>query len=363
LKVLHITNWYPNKFNKNEAKWINDHIKALSTKSDNEVIHFQISPGEEFKKFKYNKKNFRQILIKVPFEKWYFIEFIYFFFLFYLVVIKGYFKKFDIVNFHIAYPMLTYWHWIKKHVKIPIVITEHWSAYHYNFEVKKSLPRIQKIFQQNIPVITVSEALKNDIQNFSKSKFPSYIIPNVVNNEIFFPLHNSEREDFYFMISQWKKPKSPLVVMKAFLESKQPDKRKLIIGGYGPQWDEMVEFVVQNNAQSKIKLIGQLEQEDIAKNMQKCHAFLHPSNYETFSVVCAEAVSCGAYVIAPNVGGIPEVVGKQGLLLRDNNLNSWKKALEDAPSQFSIDIKDRFSPDKIGQEYCKILQRLVDEFK
>ncbi len=362
MKVLHITNWYPNQFNEKEATWIKNHIKALSTSCDNDVIHFQISSNEKFKIFRHYENRFRQILIKLPLEKWFFFEIIHFVFLFDLVI-KGTFKKYDIINFHIAYPMLTYWHWIKKWVKKPIVITEHWSAYHFNFGAKKQLPRIQKIFRQNIPVITVSEALAKDIQQFAKRKYPCYIVPNVVDEKVFFHINNQERNPFFFMVSQWKKPKTPLLVMQAFLESKYSDNFTLKIGGYGSLWDDMQNFVKEKNAEGKIELLGLLESRQIADSMQKCTAFLHPSDYETFSVVCAEAVASGAYVIAPKLGGIPEVVGRNGYLIKENELNQWKEAFHQIPNDFKSDYNGRFNSEQIGKKYLEVLQEVKENLE
>ena len=63
----------------------------------------------------------------------------------------------------------------------------------------------------------------------------------------------------------------------------------LKVGGYGPLWDEMNNYVQENNLHESIILLGKLSKSEIALEMNRASAFLHNSNYETFSVVCAES--------------------------------------------------------------------------
>jgi len=362
LNILHITNWYPNKIKQNEAIWIKKQIETLEMKNKNTVYHFNIIKSKNLQYYQDNQANLKQRIIGLPFQKWFLFEIIYGLWLAYQFLVKKIHKEYDVINFHIAYPILTYWHWIKKWVDKPIVITEHWSAYHYNFGVNKKLPRVEKIFQQKIPVITVSKALGQDIKSFAKTNFENYTIPNVVDEKVFNKEDAQKREPFLFMVSQWKSPKTPLVVMEAFLKSNAIANYTLEIGGYGPMWDEMQAYVIEQKAEDKIKLLGVLDSKQISNKMQRCAAFLHPSDYETFSVVCAEAVACGAFVIALEIGGIPEVVENNGLLIKENNHESWKRALRQIPNSFTSDYNRRFATEKVGEEYSRVLKSVIEDF-
>ncbi|WMN12185.1 glycosyltransferase [Marivirga salinae] len=365
LKILHITNWYPNHINEYEALWIQKHIKSLDNRCENFVIHFEILGENGFEVIKKKSNSLCQTIIKLPFGSWLIKELTYFLFVFYIFIVKRTHKKYDIINFHVAYPMLTFWHWIQRWVKKPVVITEHWSAYHFNFGTKKKLPRIRRIFQQNIPVISVSNALSNDIKQFAQSNFPTYVVHNIVDEKIFYPDKNFKKENYFFAVSQWKPPKNPLVVMDAFLSSSISDTYQLKIGGYGVLWNKMKNFVIENKAENKIILLEELTSHEIAYHMKKCKAFLHPSDYETFSVVCAEAVSCGAFVIAPNIGGLPEVIGSNGQLLDQWKKEDWMEALQRtsvSPPKSSKYINS-FGRKKIGLQYYKILMHISEEFR
>lgn len=366
MKVLHITNWFPNQDNPKEAPWIKNHIDSLPESIANHIIHFEIKPGNRFKRSTHRTPELQQTIIHIPFKTWFIIEMLYGLWLIYKLVILRTHHKYDIINVHIAYPLLTYWHWIKKLVKTPLVISEHWSAYHFNFNAKKELPRIQKIFQQNIPVITVSESLHSDLRNFSSSVFPGYVVPNIVNEELFHPDPSIERGNHFFMVSKWKWPKLPLIVFDAFKEFhiQHPD-FTLVVGGYGPDYGAMEEWIQENHMKGKIQLIGSLNSEEIAHHLKTCKAFLHCSEYETFSVVCAEAVCCHTPVIASKIGGIPEVVDtNEGILLDSFNVVNWSNTMEECISKtFAFKKKDQFSKKVVGNKYADILYNCTNAIK
>src|SRR5690606_1021876 len=127
--------------------------------------------------------------------------------------------------------------------------TEHWSAYHFNFNVKndRKLFRVKRIFSQQIPVIAVSRALIDDIQNFARrTDFRGYIVPNVVDTAVFrFRGIRCQESTSFFMVSQWKWPKDPFTIIHAFFAYEKKRKGILLrIAGYGDQEKEMMKLVM-----------------------------------------------------------------------------------------------------------------------
>lgn len=365
MKVLHITYWFPNLTNDKEALWIKKHIESLPNDAESTVLHFEIKFAKSFKWIRSKRSKLSQLILIIPFKIWAVIELMCAFWLFYQFAVKKVHKNHDVINFHIAYPMLTYWHWIKRYVNKPVVITEHWSAYHFRFNVKKELPRVERIFRQDIPVISVSQSLIDDIKKFAKADFTSYVVPNIVDKKVFFSDERIKRENYFFMVSQWKWPKKPLVILEAFKQFvvNSPG-YKLIIGGYGSQYDQMRDWVIENNIDEFVTFTGMLDEEEIATYLKKCSAFIHCSEYETFSVVCAEAVSCHTPVLASNVGGIPEVIGeREGILINSFNSEDWLQAMKSySGNQFKFQNNLKFDRDSVGKHYYQILNRCLDDF-
>jgi len=55
-----------------------------------------------------------------------------------------------------------------------------------------------------------------------------------------------------------------------------------------------------------------LLREKLAELYNEASVLIQPSRYESFGMTILEAMACEAVVIASNVGGLPEVIGKAG---------------------------------------------------
>ena len=362
MKVLHITNWYPSEYNPYEALWVKRHIDALRDSSEDvscKVWHFEVfkgRPGVKVSRFDSYTNN---LLLFLPILAWKLIELIHFVFLLWVLWRESVNKNYDLLNFHIAYPQMRYFHWISQWIRIPVVISEHWSAYHYHFNIPGSnkLSPIKQIFRHQIPVITVSEALGKDIKEFAAADFQNWILPNIVDPETFVKTRSSpdKSDPFFLMVSQWKYPKMPELAIKAFLFcANTNDQIQLKIVGYGPQI-ELMEKVAQ--AHDRIEFLGPKEPNEIADLMNKAIALIHPSGYETFSVVCAEAVMSKCPVIASRVGGVPEFVGEHNGVLVENSVENFLMAMEKClKSPPPMDKEIDFSKRTIGKKYFYYLQ-------
>ncbi len=309
--------------------------------------------------------------LSFPLDIWFLKEIMTSLLVLYTLFIKLKLRDYDVINFHIAYPMCTYLHLYQRFIKKPIVITEHWSAYHLNFGVKKDLKRIKRIFNNNVTWITVSEALKGDLKKFSGNRILNpFVIPNIVDSETF-TYSRREKGNYFFMVSCWKDPKNPFLILSVFkyFLKKNPG-IKLRIGGFGPQEKQIINYIEQKDLGKSVEYIGALKPKEIAEEMNKAMAFLHCSKYETFSVVCAEALSCGTPVIASAVGGVTEIVEESsGILVQDNTKADWIKALSsfinssDSYNSKSISEKTakRFSERKVGKNYMSVITDTLDQ--
>lgn len=370
LNILHITQWYPNHEKPYEAIWIKRLIESMPPDHQHSIYHLSVNTGKRFKMNKADGQVHRRVL-ELPTRRWMLIELVNFLLLAYYLVLRRIQSKHDVVNFHIAYPQLAFWPILKYFVGKPVVLSEHWSAYHYNFGVKKELPRIKRIFKQRLPLITVSESLREDIQRFAGLRVPeSYILPNVVDTAEFKKQPGSVVDNrSFFMLSQWKSPKRPDVIFKTFSELIQIERFRnhtLRVGGYGDQLDQMKAMVKSLNLEANIRFLGTLTPAEIVSEMNRSSAFLHCSDYETFSVVCAEAVSCGTPVIASAVGGIPEIVDERnGILVDSNTPAEWLVALRDFDhstfdrSSICGAANEQFCAEKVGLRYADIIKEIT----
>lgn len=379
LKILHITPWYPTKFNPKKALFIKENFDALNEYCKNYLFHFEINikkkkqDGESY----VISENEETVSLHFFFKIWRFIEIISFLKLIRVLFSRKIKKEYDIINLHIAYPLGVYIKFLELIFKKPIVISEHWTAYHYNFYVSKNskgLNRIKNIFKHKTPIIVVSKALADDISNFSNQNgIRFHILPNIIDTNIF----NCKNPTYptnptFFMLNMWSAIKQPFIGIDAFEQFllKNPG-AKLRIGGFGPIWAEIEQYVASKNLGNSIVLLGELTKNEIAKELDASSALLHTSKYETFSVISAESACCGVPVIALNLGGIPSFINSSnGYLHEDNSIKGWLNAMETFilnqhkfdKSGISLHATSQFSKSIIGKKYYKILKNEYRHF-
>lgn len=376
LSILHIVPWFPNSINNIEGVFIVEHIKALNNHCKNEVLH--VCFGEENKLENYVDEhdiNVTRITTKLLVNKWKIKELIA------TRKIAKYLKRnnhnYDVVNFHVAYPnavginQLT-----KKHPNLKFIITEHWTAYRMGFDLPKGhrgRTRIENIFNNDIPLFVVSNALGEDIRSFigdSKRKYS--VIPNVIDCKNFTYKPKKTNSNFIFSsINNWNPMKNPLVLIQAFnLLLKKYSNVRLILGGEGSLIPEMKDLIDELGINESIKLIGRLTKNEVVGTLHQSNVYCQSSNYETFSVICAEALITGTPVIATNIGGMKDFINeKNGVLVDDLSVNNWFLAMESkylnygSTNNESIakECESKFNSKAVGELYYSNIKQFLDE--
>lgn len=356
-----------------------EHFKSLNLYCENYLIHIDFVESKSFYSVRQNKLSSNEISYEIysSIRSWFLKELLISFFLIRIMKKHEMNKVYDAVNFHVAYPLLVHYSFIKKFIRIPILITEHWTAYQLNFNLPKStkkLNRIKQIFHRKIPLLSVSKALLRDIENFSGTKQSnSKVIPNVVDTDNFYYQFKEKRnEPVFFALNNWRRVKDPITLLKAFnkLVKIYPG-AKLVIGGYGEMWTEMQQFTIKHNLSESIDFLGKLLPDQIAKEMRGKTAFVHSSNVETFSVVVAEALCCGTPVIVTKLPCIEEYFSSEcGLLVENNDEDNWVEAMVYLieqrgmfdEEQLSNLFRQKFSQHTVGKQYYNFINGLVSEF-
>ena len=218
-------------------------------------------------------------------------------------------------------------------------------------------------------ITVASNNLRSHLQNIYKSNKKINVIPNFIDTTRFRRVSRKITKPRIIHISNFRKVKQPLIVVKIFTEvlKKHPEAELLMIGD-GPEKPLVEKYVKRHNIPN-VNLNGVVRrEEEIAKYLQMSHLLLLPSLYENFPLAALEAQACGVPVIASDVGGIPEVIidYKTGCLSKPkdirifaknaitllSNLNKWKQF-----SELSEINASRFDTNKIVKHYIGIYDR------
>ena len=162
MTILHIANWYPGPWDNIEGNFVRDQIAVFREELPAEVVVVQVrtKSGQSLRLTRPVLENgARGYILHAAVRpgskllEWLSTG------LLLIVLLRERAWRFQALHFHIAYPLLIhsrFWRWIFRK---PIVISEHWSAYHYNFHLpqgSRALNHMRWPFKQGNPVLVVS---------------------------------------------------------------------------------------------------------------------------------------------------------------------------------------------------------------
>ena len=143
---------------------------------------------------------------------------------------------------------------------------------------------------------------------------------------------------------------------------------RLTIIGDGPERAALEQQARALNLQDCVEFLGTLPQKELPRYYAECAVFVLPSIREGMGLVLAEALLCGAPVIAANSGGVTDIVkdGETGLLFRERD----PRALADAITTLLNDraraarlasngaawVRERYTRDRVAAQFVEIYQ-------
>ncbi|CAI6365237.1 unnamed protein product [Macrosiphum euphorbiae] len=115
-------------------------------------------------------------------------------------------------------------------------------------------------------------------------------------------------------------------------------KVQFIIGGDGPK-RELLEDIRNNlNIGEQVTLLGSLEHSQVCNVLNRGHIFLNTSLTEAYCMAIVEAASCGLKIVSTRVGGIPEVLPPELIILTEPNVPSILQGLYKAINQVNSEL-------------------------
>lgn len=105
---------------------------------------------------------------------------------------------------------------------------------------------------------------------------------------------------------------------------------KFIIGGDGPKRQLLSQTVCSHGLDDKVKLIGAVPPDEVRDILIQGDIFLNCSLTEAFCIALVEAASAGLLAVSTRVGGVPEVLPPDMLLLADPSPEGILRAMDEA---------------------------------
>ena len=268
--------------------------------------------------------------------------------------------------------------------RLPLVGTEHNSAFPLGYIRGGSLKRARWAFRNCACVMPVSESLKRAMVDCGvKARFQ--VVPNAVDVSLFHPAESptgpggpaagprAKRETRVLFVGSLlptgHKGLPTLLEALRSIKKRRPGLR-LDVVGTGPALDDSKRMAQDAGLGEMATFHGALPKPLIADMMRQSDIFTLPSRFETQSCVVIEALASGLPVVATAVGGVPELVTEaDGILVPRDDAAALAAALERMASQsaeydrpaIAGRAAGRFSFDAVGGQLVRIYEAALAE--
>ena len=257
--------------------------------------------------------------------------------------------------------------------KIPVVLSEHSSAYARK-RLKSSRIPIIRFFMNRIDLIMpVCDALGQHIRNYGINR-PMLTVQNVADIDIFYPALPGEQVTSptreITLIARLSEEKAVHLAIQSLARLRQRGiSLYLHIAGDGPERGHLESLVDDLGLSAWIHFHGSLPKIELAKILRRSSAFVLSSLWESQPVVILEALACGLPIVAPAIGGIPEIISSEyGLLFQPGDVEDMTDKLATMINKlptfnaqtihkFAV---DNFSPTVVSETLTHIYQQVIN---
>lgn len=178
--------------------------------------------------------------------------------------------------------------------------------------------KLHSIYEKFNYIVSPSEFMKKCLLNGGVKNQNIEVIHNFSNAT---NCNNEINGDYIFYFGRISKEKGIFNLIGAV---KKCDEVKLLIAGTGPEEEKIKKYIKENKMESRVVLLGYLNQDEIRERIEKCRFVVIPSIwYENCPYSIIETLEIGKPIIASEIGGIPEIVEneKNGLLYRYDSVD------------------------------------------
>ena len=174
-------------------------------------------------------------------------------------------------------------------------------------------------------------------------------------------------DDYILYVGTLKPSKNIEGLIEAFAGIKT--NCKLVIAGKkGWMYETIFEKVKKLKLTSRVIFTGFVDEADKPALIKGARVFVLPSFWEGFGLDVLSAMAVGVPVVVSNVGSLPEVIGKAGVLVDPNSINSIREGILKIFSLRSTEYNKlikaeltqvkNFSWEKCARETLKVLKEI-----
>ncbi|KAI5062246.1 hypothetical protein GOP47_0022785 [Adiantum capillus-veneris] len=175
-----------------------------------------------------------------------------------------------------------------------------------------------------------------------------FVIPNAVDTAMFKPNPSARMLDevVIVVISRLVYRKGADLLVEVIPEVCRlfPNVR-FLVGGDGPKRVRLEEMREKHSLQERVEMLGAVPHTQVQSVLVRGHIFLNSSLTEAFCIAILEAASCGLLTVSTRVGGVPEVLPPDMIVLAEpvpeNMVEAIGRAIKLLPKIDPFSMHDR----------------------
>ena len=368
IHILILSSWYPTQTHPFLGNFVQRQAELLGRKFKVTVINTEVYDGPETNLSENQKEEFREIIAFYPNHSNRFAR---------KKNERSAFVKalklldpVDLVIGHVLNPKG--WQFIiaKKRLQCPLIYVEHgsyfrkekrkdWSYWHHLL--------LKKLSNRTDEIVAVSEFLKQDLIDFYP-KHSIEVIGNHIELDLFTsaPKSNNGTTQFLHVSTLDPNTKNPQGIIDAcaITAETHPNFEMTIICDEDAElWKTYVE---QRHLSKYIKFKGAMEWNELVPYYHKANAFVLFSDYESFSIVLAEAMATGTPIITTPVGIASNIPPEIGILIPPRDIQTLSSAMATIiDNSISFDstamsnYAEQFGSDQVLNQWTNLIHKHV----
>jgi glycosyltransferase involved in cell wall biosynthesis len=256
---------------------------------------------------------------------------------------------------------------LAKRLKLPYVVSEHWSRYipdNFKFKgfLRKMMTRVTA--KDAKAVIIPSEYLMNAMISCGIEAHYE-IVPNVIDINLFTigeekPLLFKKSIIHISCFEDKSKNISGLLKAVKMLSMKRNDFVLNLIGT-GIDDEKIIRLAKELQLNDIVFFHGLKENQELAEILRNASCSVLSSNYETFAIVVFESLACGVPVVVTEVADLPAVISSEyGVTVKTGDIEALAAAMNDIldkefqPEKLREFVVERYSPEAVSDKLLRI---------
>jgi glycosyltransferase involved in cell wall biosynthesis len=274
---------------------------------------------------------------------------------------------FDVIHAHTGLPDGLAAAALSDAVRVPLLTTEHDSAAPAKVADPAAAAEYRGLMGPGRTVVAVSRALAGRIEErLGLERGRIAVVPNVLPVSTFRMRTDwIRRRNELLWVGSRKESKGTDTLLRAVALVRRERRRiRLRLIGRAPTAAEearLVALAADLGITKAVRFEAPTDRAGVAAAMARATLFVHPSPWETFGVVAAEALAMGLPVVATPSGGVEEIIGPDGrfgTVARDGEPESLAAAIlttldrraEFKPAELRAHVSGRYAPEVVAAE-------------